>query len=108
LLILSVAKLTYTRHGNPNRHALHDAGLAMGNILVQATSMDLFVHQMGGFSAAKARAYFMLSADYEPMTMAAVGYLPEEGRDAGHTKSRKPLEEIILNGPYSQMHHRRK
>jgi nitroreductase len=101
LLILSIAKLTYTRNGNPNRHALHDAGLAMGNILVQATSMDLFVHQMGGFSIAKARENFELSADYEPVTMAAVGYLPEENRHANHTRSRKPLEELILNGPYS-------
>jgi nitroreductase len=97
LLILSVAKLTYTRNGNPNRHALHDVGLAMGNMLVQATFMDLYVHQMGGFSIDKARNYFELSADFEPVALVAIGYLPEGLTTANLTRNRKPLDEIILN-----------
>jgi len=47
--MVSVAKLSFERTGKPNRHAFHDVGLAMGNMLVQATVLDLFVHQMAGF-----------------------------------------------------------
>jgi nitroreductase len=95
--MLSIAKLTFTRNGNYNRHALHDVGLATGNMLAQATSMDLFVHQMGGFSIEKAKEYFGLSTDFEPVAMVAIGYLREEHKDADHIRKRRPLEEMILN-----------
>jgi nitroreductase len=98
LLMLSVARLTYTRNGNPNRHALHDVGLAMGNMLVQATAMNLLVHQMGGFSIDKARDYFNLSAEFEPVSIVAIGYLPEDRTEQHPARNRKPLDEIILNG----------
>ena len=49
LLMLSVAKLSFTRNNKPNRHALHDLGFAVGNLTLQAQALGLFVHQMGGF-----------------------------------------------------------
>jgi nitroreductase len=55
VLMLSVAKLRFARNDRPNRHALHDVGLAMGNLTAQATAMGLAVHQMGGFDRDKAR-----------------------------------------------------
>ena len=37
VLMVSVTKLNFEKTGKPNRHAFHDVGLAMGNMLVQAT-----------------------------------------------------------------------
>src|SRR3989442_5925948 len=34
VLMVSVAKLKFEKTGKPNRHAFHDVGLAMGNMLV--------------------------------------------------------------------------
>src|SRR5256884_3406610 len=66
VLMVSVAKLKFAKTGEPNRHAFHDVGLAMGNMLVQATAMDLFVHQMAGFSPERVREIYAVPAEFEP------------------------------------------
>jgi hypothetical protein len=53
--MLSVAKLHFTHDGKPNRHAFHDVGLAVGNLILQATALGLSVYQMAGFDVEKAR-----------------------------------------------------
>jgi nitroreductase len=73
LLILSVAKLTF-EDGSPNRHALHDVGLATENLVLQATALGLTTHQMAGFSAEQARETFKIPSGYEPVAIIAVGY----------------------------------
>lgn len=75
LLILTVAKTII--NGRQQTHALHDVGLAIGNLSLQATAMDLYVHQMGGFDVEKARKEFNLPDGYEPVTMIAAGYIGE-------------------------------
>jgi hypothetical protein len=37
--------------------------------------MDVYVHQMGGFSIEKVKEYFKLNNDIEPVAMMAVGYI---------------------------------
>ncbi len=84
LLILSVASLEYARNQKPNRHAQHDVGIAAQNLVIQAQSMGLCVHQMGGFDVQKARELCAIPDGFEPMAMIAVGYaapadsLPED------------------------------
>ena len=92
VLMLTAAKNTFSRNGKPNRHAWHDVGLAMGNFSLQATKMDLVVHQMAGFHPDKAIELFNLPDDIEPVAMAAVGYPAEKKTE----RTRKPLEELIL------------
>src|SRR6185436_6826024 len=58
VLMVSVAKLNFEKNGKPNRHAFHDVGLAVANMIVQATAFGLFVHQMAGFSPDKVREIF--------------------------------------------------
>ena len=78
VLMLSVAKLTYTRNGKPNRHAGHDTGAASISMALQATALGLWLHQMGGYDPEKARANFGIPDDFDPMAMIALGYmLPE-------------------------------
>jgi len=103
VLMLSVAGLQFARNAKPNRHALHDVGLAVGNLSLQATALDLYVHQMAGFSVDKARRNFNIPDDHEPAAMIAVGYLddpqsvpePLAQRDAA-PRSRKPLSEFVF------------
>lgn len=105
VLLLSVAKLTFESTGEPNRHALHDVGLATAALTVQATVSGLVVHQMAGFDVGKARREFVIPQDHEPVAVAAIGYpgspatLPEKlrKRDASPRK-RKPLSNFVFEG----------
>src|SRR5690606_2593036 len=77
VLILSVAKRNFTYNGKPNRHALHDVGLAVENMVLQAQSMGLHAHQMAGFHADLAAEKLGLPPEYEPVAMIAIGYMDE-------------------------------
>jgi nitroreductase len=106
-LALGISSLNFTRNHKPNRAAIHDLGLAAGNLVLEATSRGLAVHQMVGILPDKARALYSIPQGYEPMTGIAIGYasdpinLPEElrTRDAAR-RPRKPLKEFIFGGKW--------
>ena len=87
VLALGVAKLNFTRNGKPNRVAIHDLGLATGNLLAEATARGLSVHQMGGILPDRAREIFAIPEGAEAVTGIAIGYagdpatFPEEIRE---------------------------
>jgi nitroreductase len=104
-LIMTLVRTHFEQNGQPNKWALHDLGLAVGNLTTQASALDLYVHNMAGFSIEKARELFNLPPDVEPVTMIAVGYLgdpeqlPEPFRQRELAQQqRKPLEELIFWG----------
>lgn len=109
VLMVSVAKLNFEKTGKPNRHAFHDVGLAMGNMLVQATALGLFVHQMGGFSPEKVREIYGVPEGFEPVAAIAIGYgqaadeLPEAFRefDLG-ARSRKPVAGFVFEDHWGE------
>jgi len=108
VLLLVVAK-TMTDDGQFNPYGYYDAGQAMQNLTVQATALGLHVHQMGGFSADRARAVFGLPEGYSPVVVAAVGYLgdpnvlPERRREAELTpRVRKPLREFVFEQAWGE------
>jgi nitroreductase len=110
VLVFSIAKSHFTRDGTPNRHAFHDVGLAVGNLILQATALGLSVHQMAGFDAERARQTFGLPDGYEPVGGIALGYaagvetLPERLRKRQQSpRIRKPLEEIIFGCGWGQV-----
>ncbi|MCG8411287.1 MAG: nitroreductase family protein [Bacteroidales bacterium] len=74
VLMLSIAHKYSSVTGKINRFAQYDTGMAMGNLLTQATEMNLFVHQMGGYDVNKIRKLFNLDDKYEPMAAIAIGY----------------------------------
>ncbi|MBM4138348.1 MAG: nitroreductase family protein [Nitrospira sp.] len=74
MLILSVARLNFEKCDKPNRHALHDVGMATGNLVLQATALGLVARQMAGFDVEKARGDLNIPFGYEPVAMIAVGY----------------------------------
>jgi nitroreductase len=109
VLMVSVAKLNFEKNGKPNRHAFHDVGMAMGSLLVQATALGLFVHQMAGFSVEKVREIFAVPAGFEPVAAVAVGYPADPGvlperlreREVG-PRSRKPINEFVFEGKWGE------
>jgi nitroreductase len=104
LLMLTFAKLHFNHNGQPNRHAFHDVGLAVGNLVVQATAMDLVVHQMAGIFPETIRTYYSVPPEYEPLTGLALGYmgdpstLPVEIREREEApRSRHTLQEFVFS-----------
>lgn len=109
LLMITAAKLHFDHNGQTNPHAFHDVGLAVGNLVVQATSMDLVVHQMAGILPESIREYFSLPTGYKPVTGLAIGYsgdlttLPEEIREREQApRSRKALQEFVFSETWGQ------
>jgi len=74
-LVISMARTKFSYNNKPNRHAFHDTGMAVSNLLIQALAMDIYVHQMAGYSVDKVKDYFKLNDDIEPVAMMAVGYM---------------------------------
>ncbi len=109
VLVLSVAKLDFTHNGQPNRHALYDVGQAAAYLTLQATELGLYVHQMAGFDAGKARQLLNIPQGYEPAAMMALGYLSDPESTAGgsrqHDKprrARKPLDSLFFERTWSE------
>jgi len=103
VLILSVAKKTFTKNGNPNGYALHDTGAASATLSLQATALGLHTHGMGGVDKDRARKNFEIPEDFEVGAAWALGYLGEpdalpESYQAMEKapRTRKPLEEFVF------------
>ena len=103
VLMVSVAKLNFEKNGKPNRHAFHDVGMAVAAMIVQATAMGLFVHQMAGFSPEKVRETYGVPEAFEPVAAIAIGYpgdpnaLPEafQQQELG-PRQRKPISSFVF------------
>lgn len=109
VLVLSVAKLEFTHTGKPNRHAFYNVGQAAAYLTLQATALGLYVHQMAGFDAGKARQLLSIPEGYEPVSMMVVGYLdePVPGTEPLRhhdrpQRARKPLESLAFEGTWGE------
>jgi nitroreductase len=105
LLILICADTLFSHNQKPNRWASYDTGAATENLCLQATSLGLAAHQMGGFDGAKARELFNIPVQIEMMAMVSVGVmaeaetLPDELREREQAaRTRRSLGELFFNG----------
>jgi nitroreductase len=88
--------------GKPNLKAKHDLGAANMLLILQAGSMGIFGHPMGGYDAEKITDTLDVdSSVYEPVACIALGYPgdPDQLDDSLREKefaarTRKPIEEI--------------
>lgn len=105
MLILSLAQTKYRFQDEvrDNRHSWHDTGLANSLLIIQAVSIGLLAHPMGGFDINRARKNFNIPPEYDPVVMIAVGYqgddseLPDDLQmRLKSPRIRKPLEEIVF------------
>lgn len=105
-LVVSIAKTTFTDGATVNGSAMHDVGAANMLLTMQANSMGIYTHLMGGFDRKKITALLQLEADAVPVVMIALGY-PDEAEKLDEPfktremapRSRKALSEIILHQP---------
>ena len=103
VLVLCVATLRFKRNNKENRAAVHDLGLAAENLVLEATSRGLAVHQMIGLEPEKAREVYNIPEHSEAWTAMAIGYrgdpanLPEELGERDLTpRKRKQLPEFVF------------
>ncbi len=108
VLVLSIAEAISDYKNRPNRFAFHDLGMAVGNLLTQATYMGLYVHQMGGYDVEGARIAFSIPERFEPAAMMAIGYrgeidhLPMElKRRELKKRTRKELGDFVFRGRWN-------
>ncbi|MBP7810250.1 MAG: nitroreductase family protein [Bacteroidia bacterium] len=90
-------------NGHENKAAKHDVGSANATLMLQATSMNIYGHVMGGFDTNKAIDILNINTEvHEPVVFIALGYLDEAEKLEEPFKTReltprtrKPLVEII-------------
>jgi nitroreductase len=110
VLAVGCTSLNFTRNSQPNAAAVHDLGLASGNLVLEATARGLAVHQMIGIVPARVRAVYQVPEGVQPLTGLAIGYagdpasLPENlrARDAGR-RPRKPLAAFVFGGKWGEV-----
>jgi nitroreductase len=114
-IVISMARTTFSYNGKPNRYAFHDTGMAVSNLLSQALVLDIYVHQMGGFSTGKVKEYFKLGDDIAPVAMMAIGYLgdgsqlsPELLKRDEKRRPRKSITEFVFRNALSVQAFRQK
>ena len=109
VLLIAVAKLNFTTSGDqkPNAHALHDLGMALENMFLQAVDLGLYAHFLAAFSPEKASEVFRIPEGFQPVTAGALAYpgelsvLPEELRKKELVqKARKPFGEFVFTGAW--------
>ena len=109
VLVLGVVSLRFSRNNKENRAAVHDLGLAAGNLLVEATARGLYVHQMIGILPDKAREVYQIPEDSEALTAMAIGYKADPDKLSDVLKERdlaprqrKPLSQFVLTAKWGQ------
>jgi nitroreductase len=109
VLVLSVARTRFSKSETPNRHAFHDVGLAVGQLITQATAMGLVVRQIAGFDEEAARRAYDLPDVFEPVAVLAIGApgdpdeLPADLREKESAARRRlPLEEIVFDARWDE------
>ncbi|KAA2262459.1 nitroreductase [Solihabitans fulvus] len=104
-LLLGMVRTVDKRGPIPN--AEYGLGLAVQNLVLQAVSLGLVTHQMGGFDREAVHAAFDLPPDVRPVVVVAIGTvgdvedLPEDlrGREVAG-RLRRPLGELVFTGEW--------
>ena len=109
LLLLTTADSLFKHNGQPNRWGQYDSGAAAENLCLQAASMGLMAHQMGGFDADKARQVFAIPEHYALMAMMAVDYPADISTLSAEVleretapRQRRSLGELFFSGAWGK------
>ncbi len=109
VLMLVGSVPTFSHNGSANRWSQYDTGAASENVCLQAASMGLNAHQMGGFDVEQAHVAFAIPDEVELMAVIAVGYhgatdiLHEDFQEMESAKrERKPLNDGFFAGQWGK------
>lgn len=107
VLVLCCTSLNFTRNQKPNAAAVHDLGLAAGNLCLEATARGLSVHQMIGILPDRAHEVFDIPDGVQAVTAMAIGYaadansLPDQLKQRDLSpRQRKSLTEFVFTGAW--------
>src|ERR1700722_12277950 len=105
VLVVGTTATKFSKRGAENRFALYDLGAATSYLTLEAATLGLTTHQMGGFDQEAARKALAIPAEYAIGAVVALGCQGEpavlgdqtliEREMAGRT--RKPLGEIVFS-----------
>jgi len=105
VLALGVVSHRFERNDKVNKAAVHDLGLASGNLVMEATARGIHVHQMIGILPDRARDLYAIPEGEEAFTGLAIGYhgvqaeQPETLRERDQReRTRKPLDAFVFSG----------
>jgi nitroreductase len=109
VLMIGAASLAFARNDKPNLHAYYDLGQAMANLAIEAQARQIYVHQMAGFDAEKARESLAVPEGHYPVVAAAMGYLaapdalpePLAQRDQA-PRRRRPQAQFLFKGRWGE------
>jgi nitroreductase len=107
MLVVFISKTINERTGKPAVTNSYVTGAAWENFALQAIRSGFVVHGMQGFDYERARSELNVPDLYRVEAMAAVGRpgsleeLPEHLRARETPNGRKPLSEIICEGPFT-------
>ena len=103
ILIVVCANKNFNHNNEPNRWSHYDTGAAAENICLQATSIGLSAHQMGGFDQDKVRILSNIPTKFDILACMVVGKNLDESKlskvqkdKEGQVRSRKVLEDIYF------------
>lgn len=104
VLVLGVVSLRFAKSSKDNRAAVYDLGLATANLVMEATSRGLSVHQMIGILPDTARELYQIPAHHEAWIALAIGYKAptNELLDGFHERDltqrqRKPSSQFVYS-----------
>tara|TARA_R110002049_G_scaffold223308_2_gene394931 strand:- start:1380 stop:1997 length:618 start_codon:yes stop_codon:yes gene_type:complete len=103
-LLMLTAYKEVTDEGKENFHALHDLGLCLGAMTVQAQYIGIGLHHMAGVDWKKAQKAFNIPKEFHVTTAIAVGYyggsladLPEDLKEQEIAKRKRiPYNEFAF------------
>tara|TARA_R100000789_G_C2973891_1_gene141493 strand:- start:50 stop:664 length:615 start_codon:yes stop_codon:yes gene_type:complete len=107
MLMLAIYKEN-TDDGKENFHALHDLGLCLGNMTVQAQYMDIALHHMAGVDWKKAQKSFNVPKGYHVSSAIALGYYGGDIEDLSEDlqenetakRTRIPQKDFVFKGKW--------
>ena len=107
-VIILTAYKEKTPDGKDNFHALHDLGLSVGNLSLQAESMGIALHQMAGINWREMQETLNVPNGYHISTAIAVGRYggdPEELEDEFKemeysVRKRNPISTFVAEGKW--------
>jgi len=109
VLMITIVRNSFSQNGKTNDYACYDLGQAMANLSLQATKLDLHLHQMAGFDKEKAREHFDIPDGHEAVSAVALGYLgdPEKLNETLAAKesaprSRKSIHDFVFTDRWGE------
>lgn len=102
VLVLVTARKTFSQNNKPNIHSWYDTGQAMANLSIQATKLNLNLHQMAGYDSDKAQHEIVKDTNVDPVCVVAIGHRGDPEMLSESLKERelaqqvrKPLDEFV-------------